>query len=70
MSNPDAAKLFGQAASGGGVHAANAVRTLAAVERARVLARGNVNPQLLVTGLIEELRQILLGDPGPEGALP
>lgn len=70
VSNPDAAELFGRATSGGGVHAANAVRTLAAVERARVLARGNVNPQLLVTGLIEELRHILLGEPGPEGALP
>jgi len=33
------------------------------VERARVLARGNVNPQLLVTGLTEELRRTLLGTP-------
>ncbi len=31
-----------------------------AVERARVLARGNVNPQLVVSGLVRDLRRALL----------
>lgn len=31
----------------------------AAVERARELARGNVNPQLVVSGLIRELRSTI-----------
>ena len=69
-SNPDAAELFGPAAGDGSVHPASAVHALAAVERARALARGNVNPQLLVTGLIEELHHALLDSPGPERALP
>ncbi len=33
---------------------------LGAIERARLLARGNVNPQLVVSGLVLELREALL----------
>ena len=59
--NPDAADLLGQSVRDASVHAVDAARSLAVVERARELARGNVNPQLLVTGLTEELRRALLG---------
>ena len=69
-SNPDAVELLGGAAGDGSVHPADAARALAVIERARVLARGNVNPQLLVTGLIEELRRTLNGSPVRRGALP
>lgn len=34
-----------------------------AVERARHLARGNVNPQLVVGGLVRDLRRAMLGKP-------
>ena len=39
-----------------------------AVERARELARGNVNPQLIVSGLVRDLRQALLNPPLPTAA--
>ncbi len=38
-------------------------RAFALVDRARMLARGNVNPQLVINGLITELRGILSADP-------
>ena len=39
-----------------GIQAADVAMALAAVERARELARGNVHPQLLVSGLVRDLR--------------
>lgn len=39
------------------------------VERARELARGNVNPQLVVSGLVRDLRGSLLAGTGPRAAL-
>ena len=57
---PPAAEAVSRTA-GGAVHPADAGRALAVVERARELARGNVNPQLLVTALTQELRRALLG---------
>ncbi len=61
--DPEGAEQLARTLRGRAVHPADAARALAAVERARVLARGNVNPQLLVTGLTEELRRTLLGAP-------
>ncbi len=46
------------------IHPLAAARSLQPVEEAREMASGNVNPQLLVSGLIQELRQILLGNEG------
>ena len=63
--NPDAAELLGRVVRDGDVHPAAAARAQAAVERARELARGNVNPQLLMVGLTEELRRTLLRRPAP-----
>ncbi len=42
-----------------GVEAADAAAALPAVEEARELARGNVNPQLIVSGLVRRLRRTL-----------
>jgi DNA polymerase-3 subunit delta' len=44
---------------GAGVEAADAAAALPAVEEARELARGNVNPQLIVSGLVRRLRRSL-----------
>ena len=44
-----------------GVEAAAAAAALPAVEEARELARGNVNPQLIVSGLVRRLRASLRG---------
>ncbi len=42
-----------------GVEAADAAAALPALEEARELARGNVNPQLIVSGLLRRLRKSL-----------
>ena len=67
--NPDVADVLGRAHVGA-VHPSDVARGLAVVERARELARGNVNPQLLVTGLTQELRRTLLGRQAGAGATP
>lgn len=46
-----------------GLHASGAAAALPALEEARELARGNVNPQLIVAGLIRRLRSAL--NPSP-----
>jgi len=51
-----------------GVEAAEAAEALPAVEEARELARGNVNPQLIVSGLVRRLRRSLHGTGGAEPA--
>lgn len=45
------------------VHPADLDRAREAVDRIRILAGGNVNPQLLVAGLLKELTEILCGRP-------
>ena len=57
--NPEMEDLVRRA--GSAPHPSDATRCFAAVERCRELARGNVNPQLLVAGLTGELRHSLLG---------
>lgn len=47
---------------GAGVEGAAAAAALPAVEEARELARGNVNPQLIVSGLVRRLRNHLHGE--------
>jgi len=44
-----------------GLHPANAAGALEHVEEAKEMAAGNVNPQLIVSGLIIDLRRALLG---------
>lgn len=46
---------------GRGIHPVAVDRARAAVDRTRVLASGNVNPQLLVVGLLAELAELLEG---------
>jgi len=47
------------------LHAVDLARALECVDRARLEARGNVSPQLVVAGMIAELRAILLGSGSP-----
>ena len=63
--NPNVVELLGRIGRAE-VHPADAARALTLVER----ARGNVNPQLLVTGLTQELRRTLLGQQASAGARP
>ena len=64
--NPEMADLVRGA--GRTPHPTDAAQCFAAVERCRELARGNVNPQLLVAGLTGHLRHNLLGvSQAPEG---
>ena len=59
--NPEIASAFQRGKGEALPHPTDAVRCLAVIERCRELARGNVNPQLLVAGLIAELRRCLAG---------
>ncbi|MDZ7779245.1 MAG: hypothetical protein U5R14_04800 [Gemmatimonadota bacterium] len=56
----DAAEPLAKLASRSGVHAPAVPGALPVVEKARELARGNVNPQLVVAGLVKELGDTLL----------
>jgi DNA polymerase III subunit delta' len=47
------------------IHPVAVDRARGAVDRARVMASGNVNPQLLMTGLLREMADILPGDKDP-----
>jgi len=50
-----------------GVEAPDVAGALAALEEARELARGNVNPQLIVSGLVRRVRRSLRPSPAPTG---
>lgn len=56
----DTAEALGKLAARSGVEAARVPLALRAVESARELARGNVNPQLVVAGLVLDLGDALL----------
>jgi DNA polymerase-3 subunit delta' len=53
-------------ARGSGLSPASLARALSAVEEARELARGNVNPQLVVSGLANRLRRMVEATSGVE----
>jgi DNA polymerase-3 subunit delta' len=55
----DAIERLRVAMTQSGIEASDVPATFIAVERARELARGNVNPQLVVSGLLRELRSSL-----------
>ncbi|MFW6175394.1 MAG: ATP-binding protein [Acidobacteriota bacterium] len=57
--NRDAAEWLGDTVRDRRIHARDAARALAAVEEAREAAAGNANPQLVVAGLLLDLRQTL-----------
>jgi DNA polymerase-3 subunit delta' len=61
--NADEAEMLARRASDTGVAAFDLTRAFASVERARELAYGNVNPQLVVSGLVRDLR-LALARPG------
>ncbi len=59
--NPDQERLFGEALGRKSIPPTAAARAVERVQEARVLAAGNLNPQLLVFGLLREIRRELLG---------
>jgi DNA polymerase-3 subunit delta' len=59
--NPDLKDLLEQAARDAEIHPLGVARAVDAVESARLLAAGNVNPQLIVSGMLRDLRLALAG---------
>lgn len=57
--NSDAAQALARMATDAGIAPFDVARAFASVERARELAYGNVNPQLVVHGLVQDLRSVL-----------
>jgi hypothetical protein len=57
--NQDALPRLKKLAEAATIHPARVPDAFPAVERARELARGNVNPQLVVSGLLRDLRRTL-----------
>ncbi|HCK61014.1 MAG TPA: hypothetical protein DHW11_07285 [Gemmatimonadetes bacterium] len=68
--NYDALTRLKKHANEAGIPPSRVPSAFPAVERARELARGNVNPQLVVSGLVRDLRQVLLDSsiPTAEGS--
>jgi len=64
----DALPRLRQLATSGSLDASAAAQALPALEEARELARGNVNPQLVVSGLIRRLRKSLKAASSPTGS--
>lgn len=63
----DAIPKIRKLVSASGVEAPNVAGALVALDEARDLARGNVNPQLIVSGLVRRLRRSLRPAPAPTG---
>ncbi len=61
--NEDAGEYLRKAVEELGLHPAVVSEAVAVVERSRREARGNVNPQLIVAGLVARLQQTLLSSP-------
>ncbi|KPJ79356.1 MAG: hypothetical protein AMS19_11375 [Gemmatimonas sp. SG8_23] len=61
--NHDAVGRIRQHVEQHGLSAVTVARAFPAVERARELARGNVNPQLVVSGLVRDIRSALAPSP-------
>ncbi|TVP76901.1 MAG: hypothetical protein EA352_04795 [Gemmatimonadales bacterium] len=66
--NTDALEWLERQGRSGRLHPAGPSRSLVALEDARTRAQGNVNPQLLVLGLLRQLNRTLVVPSGP--ALP
>jgi hypothetical protein len=57
--NHDAVEWLARQVEGAGVRAEAVTRTLPFVDEAALQARGNVNPQLIVAGLLRRMRSVL-----------
>jgi len=66
--HPDAVEALSKLAAAQDLHASAVLDGFAAVERARDLARGNVNPQLVIFGLTTELAHALRSSAIAQGA--
>jgi len=63
--DPTAETFFRTVLQGSTVDPPRAARAVALVDEARILASGNVNPQLVVFDLLTDLREQLVGTPDP-----
>ncbi len=61
--NTDATEALQAVVKALGIHPASVTAALPRVERARREARGNVNPQLILAGLVSELQDCLVRVP-------
>ena len=61
--SPDALERLKTLVSRASIASDDVTRAFPALEEARELARGNVNPQLIVAGLLRRLRRALLPTP-------
>jgi DNA polymerase-3 subunit delta' len=61
--NADAVPWMTRRANAAAIHPEAVARTLARLDEAALQARGNVNPQLLVAGLVTDLQKILAPPP-------
>lgn len=66
--NQDALKRLKKHVAAASIDPSHVPEAFPAVERARELARGNVNPQLVVSGLVRDLRRALRPDAAVAGA--
>lgn len=57
--NADAAPMLAKAVADAGIHPTAAARARSRIEDAREMAAGNVNPQLIIFGLLNDLREDL-----------
>lgn len=64
--NQDAVPWMTRKVDEAGLSADGVARSLARVDEAALQARGNVNPQLLVSGLVSDLRRALVKPAAPE----
>ena len=64
----DTTAALSKLAARSGVECSRVPAALPVVARARELARGNVNPQLVVSGLVRDLRRALLPNSMPATA--
>lgn len=64
---PEEAKLFQDAVARWQVHPASVPLAMGRVDEARALAAGNVNPQLVIFGLLHDLREELTSHGHPPG---
>lgn len=57
--NADAAPMLAKAVADAGIHPTAAARARSRIEEAREMAAGNINPQLIIFGLLNDIREDL-----------
>jgi hypothetical protein len=62
------AEVFEEVLARWSIHPSSVTRAIQATDAAREMAAGNVNPQLLIFGLLRDLREELVGQPHGTGS--